>query len=300
MCTIFSIAKGNKVFFGNTEDNIRKEDETFIAFIPSQNIPARWTYPDRNDIITNYGFMLLGVRQGDKLFPQGGMNEHGLAYDINFLPSVQFNGVKGKPWNCGFNYFDLLMNTKNIDEVINHFRAYTQSPHQWGAGQIHFSDATGKSVVVGINEEGDLGFSFKEDKDYLISTNFSINNRKEKIGYPCKRYDKANEKLEILSKQKQISTEDCTRILEAVKIQYGKLEPKHGTVYGNVFELVQKTIHLYHLDDFINARVFQLNSELARVQKDNRKTEFTLMDNAIEERFNFENLEVHIIDSLFS
>ena len=300
MCTIFSVSKGNKVFFGNTEDNIRKKDETFIAFIPSQKIPAKWIYPDRNDVISSYGFMLLGVRDGDKLFPQGGMNEHGLAYDINYLPSAQFNGVKGKLWNWGFNYFDLLMNTKNIDEVINHFKTYTQHPHQWGAGQIHFSDATGKAVVVGINEEGDLGFSFKDNDDYLISTNFSINNQKDKIGYPCKRYDIANKKLEILSKQKQISTEDCTRILEAVKIQYGKLEPAHGTVYGNVFELVQKTIHLYHLDNFSNSRIFKLNSELARVQKDNRKTEFTFIDYAKEERFNFEMIKVHLINNLFS
>ena len=127
MCTVFSVSKNGKVFFGNTEDNIRKIDETFIVFIPSQKFPAKWIYPDREDILTNYGCVLLGVRSGNTLYPQGGMNEHGLAYDINALPLVQFNGIEGKPWKGGFNYFDLLMTTRNIDEVIDHFNSANYS-----------------------------------------------------------------------------------------------------------------------------------------------------------------------------
>lgn len=300
MCTIFSVSKGNEVFFGNNEDNIRKKDETFIAFIPSQKVPAKWVYPDRDEIVTSYGFMLLGVREGDKILPQGGMNEYGLAYDINGLPLVPFNGVEGIPWKGGFNYFDLLMNTKNIDEVIEHFKTFKQRPHQWGAGQIHFADVTGKAVVIGINEKGDLGFTFKGTKDYLISTNFSLNNPNNTYGFPCRRYEIASKKLEILSRQSQIDKEDCVDILDTVKFQYGKLEENHGTVYGNVFDLVKRKIYLYHLDDFSNTRIFQLDAELKQIEKNMGVSKYTFKDNSIKERFNFVKIQVQIIKDLFS
>ena len=45
MCTIFTIALGDKVFFGNNEDNQRLPDETFIAFVPKQEIPLSWSTP---------------------------------------------------------------------------------------------------------------------------------------------------------------------------------------------------------------------------------------------------------------
>jgi penicillin V acylase-like amidase (Ntn superfamily) len=299
MCTIFSVSKENHVFFGNTEDNIRKRDETFIAFIPSQKFPAKWIYPGREGNFTNYGFMLLGVREGNYLYPQGGINEHGLAYDINALPLAYFNGIEGKAWKTGFNYFDLLMTTKNLDEIAEHFDTYNQNPRQWGAGQIHFADALGKSAVFGIDKEGNLGRVFKGSQNYLVSTNFSLNNTDDKIGYPCKRHETASNHLEILSKQEHITQEDCRQILDEVKIQYGKKEPNHGTVYGNVFNLANKEIWLYHLDDFSTHRTFQLDSELERVKKNKIKSDYIIGDDSVEKRFIFSEMEVNIIDQFF-
>ena len=300
MCTIFSVSKEDHVFFGNTEDNIRKRDETFIAFIPSQKFPAKWIYPNRDDYLTNYGFVLLGVREGNILYPQGGINEHGLAYDINALPLAHFNGVEGNPWKGGFNYFDLLMTAKNIEEVIEHFATHKQHSRQWGAGQIHFADANKKSVVLGIDEQGNLGGIQKDSKEYLVSTNFSLNNSNSKIGYPCWRHETASNMLEDLSNQEFIDQEDCKKILDAVKIQYGKQEPNHGTVYGNVFDLIQKNLWLYHLDDFSETRMFQVMQELKHIEKNQIQSTSRFADDSIEERFNFKIIDVRIIDSLFS
>lgn len=299
MCTIFTVSRQDSVYFANNEDNQLNEDETFIAFIPSQEIPSNWIYPDKNGFFTNYGFMLVGVRKNNKLLPQGGMNSCGLSYDINGLPSVPFKGNKGKPWKFGFNYFDLLMTAKNIEEVVQHFQTYEQEPHQWGAGQIHFADSRGKAVVIGINENGELGFFYKENQDYLISTNFNLNNRNDSRGFPCRRYEIANRMLENLSEKKQLDFKNCVEILDATKVDYGKNEPKTGTVYSNVFDLVKKEIYLYHLHDFSKVKRFELASELNKIMKVKHKPKYAFEDDAVFERFNFTNMSVYIIKHLF-
>ena len=297
MCTIFTISKNGEVFFCNNEDNQRNTDETFIAFFPPQNFPSEWIFPDTTDTLNSFGFVLVGVRKGDKLFPQGGMNEYGLAYDINALSNVWFKGIEGKAWIGGFNYFDLLMINKDITDILNHYQTYYQSAKHWGAGQIHFADATGQAMVAGITKNGELGFTFMEDKRYLLSTNFSLLNPDNKEGYPCQRYDKAEEMLEQLVKKDQISVGELTNILDAVKLEYGKLGPNIGTVYSNVCDLTRKELYLYHLHDFSKVKKFDLTKELKNEYKN--RQEFIFADNAEKERFTFEKMHVYIIVELF-
>jgi hypothetical protein len=92
---------------------------------------------------------------------------------------------------------------------------------------------------------------------------------------------------------------NCAEILNSVKIQYGKKEPHHGTVYGNVFDLVHKEIQLHHLDDFSKAKTYSLKDELERVKDRMLRSDYRISDNSIEERFNFSKMEVRIIDHLF-
>lgn len=301
MCTIFTITKKDRVFYGNNEDNKLARDETFVAFIPAQKIPSNWIFPGTSNKLINFGFMLVGVRKKDKLIPQGGMNSYGLAFDINGLPHVRFKGIKGKPWKWGFNYFDLLMTNRNISEVIHHFQTHEQAARNWGAGQIHFADASGKAVIIGVNKDGELGFTFKEDKDYLLSTNFNLLNPDDNCpGYPCQRYEKASQMLKELTKQSKITVNDCSRILDAVKVEYGKTEAETGTVYSNIFDLVKKEIYLYHLHDFSKPKKFDLNIELKQGNEKREKCEYTFADNAVEERFIFERMKVHVLAELFS
>jgi penicillin V acylase-like amidase (Ntn superfamily) len=297
MCTIFTVVKNSNVFYCNNEDNERETDETFIAFIPPQIVPSEWIFPDTEESFDSYGIVLVGVRKGKILYPQGGMNEYGLAYDINYLPEAQFNGIEGKPWRSGFNFFDLLMVNKNITEVVEFFQAHNQSAGLWGAGQIHFADGSGKAVIAGITKEGELGFNFKEEEEFLISTNFSLLNPENKIGFPCERYDTAGRMLKELISKKQIIIGELTKILEAVKLEFGKLGPKTGTFYSNIFDLVRKEVYLYHLQDFSKVKEFDLKQELEKELTNEKKYKFA--DNTEEERFVFERMKVHIIEDLF-
>jgi penicillin V acylase-like amidase (Ntn superfamily) len=297
MCTIFTVVKNSNVFYCNNEDNERETDETFIVFIPSQTIPSEWLFPDTNELLRSYGFVLVGVREEKTLYPQGGMNEHGLAFDINFLPQMQFKGIEGKPWRRGFNFFDLMMVNKNITEIQEFYETHHQSSGMWGAGQIHFADASGKAMIAGMTKDGELGFKFREEEEFLISTNFSLLNPESKIGFPCERYDTAEKMLKELIGKDQITVEELANILDVVKLEFGKLGPKAGTFYSNIFDLRRKKIYLYHLQDFSKVKKFELKQELKKELVNDKIYNFA--DNAEEERFMFERMQVHIIEDLF-
>ena len=297
MCTIFTVCKNSEVFYCNNEDNQREPNETFIAFIPPQPIPSEWIFPDTTETLHSYGFVLVGVREGNILFPQGGMNEYGLAFDINFLPKMFFKGIDGKPWNCGFNFFDLLIGNRDISDLIDFFQMHKQASSQWDVGQIHFADSTGRAMITGITKEGELGFKFKEDKEYLISTNFSLLNPENKIGYPCQRYNTAKEMIEKLIIKEEISIEDLTKILDSVKLEFGILGPNTGTVYSNIYDLTRKQLYLYHWQDFSKVKGFDLIQKLKEVNTYSQ--EYRLADNTEKERFDFKKMQVYIIEELF-
>jgi penicillin V acylase-like amidase (Ntn superfamily) len=297
MCTIFTVRKNSSIFFCNNEDNERATDETFIAFITAQPVPSEWIFPGTTEEIHSYSFVLVGVRDGDLLYPQGGMNEHGLAFDINALPKMLFKGIEGKAWKNGFNFFDLLMINKSVSEVIEFYQTYGQPSRQWGAGQIHFADCTGNAMVVGISNEGKLAYKFNEDKEYLISTNFSLLNPEIKVGYPCKRYITAEKMLERLIKKDLITVEELALILDAVKLEFGILGPNAGTVYSNICDLKRKELYLYHYSDFSKFKKFNLKQKFQ--EEYNNKHKYMFADNAEEERFNFEKMQVFIIENLF-
>ena len=65
-CTIFTVSSGDSVLFGNNEDY-------------SNPATYYWVEPSGNG---RYGAVYFGF---DNLWPQGGVNEKGLAFDINSL-----------------------------------------------------------------------------------------------------------------------------------------------------------------------------------------------------------------------
>ena len=71
-CTIFTSSYGDTVLFGNNEDWINPQ--TYYWVCPSSG--------------GDYGAVYFGF---DNLWPQGGINEKGLAFDVNALPTV---------WSC--------------------------------------------------------------------------------------------------------------------------------------------------------------------------------------------------------
>ncbi len=292
-CTIFTVELGDRVLFGNNEDNQRSPDETFIAFVPKQEIPLSLSSPDVEGNSIVHGFMLVGVRTGNRLYPQGGVNDQGLSYDINGLPPVSFNGQKGIPWRMWFNSFDILWNCSTVREVKEWFLTHQLSFSTWEGGQFHFADATGDAMILSIGSDGNYAFTWKENNHFIVSTNFNLANRYG--GYPCSRFDTATKMLQEIGNVKQLTIRACADILDAVHIEYKK---GVGTVYSNIYDLVNKRAYVYHLHNFDEVIEFDLNDELSRIESNDVAEQFK-MDNG--DLFScFKGVRIHLINDLFS
>ena len=122
-CTIFTIAIGDTAFFGNNEDWY--EQDLHIWYVPSQEIS---TYLGTRTI---YGTAYIGWphENYEELYPNacGGMNEYGLCFDINGLPSLDLiENPDGSsfytPSGCHFG--TSLWDCKNVEEVIEWYKTH--------------------------------------------------------------------------------------------------------------------------------------------------------------------------------
>ena len=101
-CSVFTISKGNQVYFGGNDDWID---------------PDSYYWVDQGDA-ENYGVIWIGmpdnVRQG--------VNVKGLAYDANGLPRVDVNPhLEREPVPGDYNIYPLriLHECATVEEVIN-------------------------------------------------------------------------------------------------------------------------------------------------------------------------------------
>ena len=185
-CTIFSASYGDTVHFGNNEDMFTGEDfRWFLHFHPPSS--------------PGYGYLTF-VSQYDKgRWIQGGVNDHGLAFDGNAFPPLPLNA---HPEKTPFN--DIAFKTKALTEFSKVSEVIEMAKGMdWGgtlpqglAGQFHFADATGDAVIISGGTDGEITFTRKEPGDgYLVSTNFNRAHPENGI-YPCWRYDTAVAMLE--------------------------------------------------------------------------------------------------------
>ena len=291
-CTIVTVTIADKIFFLNNEDYKRPEDGTFILFVPPQEIPSYWNTPDTSVATQIYGFALVGSRF-EFLAPQGGINSEGLSYDINGLPPTPLKNREGIPWDSAFNFSDILWTNRTVEDVINWFKT-RKSPCDRFSFQIHVADASGDAVVISLDSKGDMVFTRKGDRKYIVSTNFNLVN-KSNGNYPCERYDVATEICERLVKENNVSLADCEEILEAAHIEY---KNEAGTLYSNIFDLKEKKIYLYHIGKFNQKVEFNLSEELVFKDEKNEADLYRLAG-ATEERLQFDGLRVYTISKLF-
>ena len=175
-CTIFTVSYGNTVLFGNNEDY--HDYNTYY-----------WSKPSGEG---KYGGCYFGF---DNFFPQGGINEKGLAYDFNALPRIPLNLHPELPESDGF-MAKIHETCATVEEAIAEARK-----HSWGssiAWQMHLADATGDAAVMSGGLDGELVFTRKKEGDgFIVSTNFNRANPENTYpgSYPCWRYNTAVEML---------------------------------------------------------------------------------------------------------
>jgi len=237
-CTIFTAAYGGTVLFGNNEDYINPNTYYWVAPSGGAN---------------KYGCIFFGF---DNFFPQGGINEKGLAYDGNAIRPARLNRHPELPPIK--NWENLLGQCATVEEALQWAKKYN-----WGTsfgGQIHLADPTGDAAVIGPGADGELAFTRKKPGDgYFISTNFNLANPSTG-GFPCRRYETVTRMFEQRNPVEAL-TVDYVRSVLAATHQEGAVV---NTVYSNIFDLRRGVIYLYHWYQFDEVVELKVAEELAK------------------------------------
>ena len=237
-CTIFTASYGDRVLFGNNEDWINPN--TYY-----------WVVPSRGG---DYGVVYFGF---DNFWPQGGINEKGLAYDVNALPKVALNPHPELP-RVENPFYEFLKKCSTVEEIIDLVESYSWES-SWRA-QLHIADGTGDAVVISAGPDGEIAFTRKQKGNgCLVSTNFNRANPKNGR-YPCWRYDTAVAMLEEIQDEEDLTVDYLRSILDAVHQE----SPSVNTVYSNIFDLKNGIIYLYHWYQFDEVAKLNVAEEITR------------------------------------
>jgi len=241
-CTIFTVSRGDRVFFGGNGDWINFESNYY------------WVDPGSD---RRYGAIYFGVPDN----VQQGFNEKGLAYDANGLPRVPVHTHPGrKPIYRGHSssFIQILRECATVEEVVAWVREHRW--HQSMHYQMHFADATGHAVVISAGPDGQLAFTRKPEGDgFLVSTNFNLANRLNG-SYPCWRYDRAEALLREMEIKDELTAERAASVLDAVHVA----SPSSFTILSLVGDLPQGLVYVYLFHQFDVPIVLNVADEIAR------------------------------------
>jgi len=242
-CTVISFAKGDSIFFAGNDDYINADS-------------YYWVEPGDS---TKYGVIWIGWPDN----PQQGVNEKGLAYDGNGLPRVDVNPHSERIPYKGEYYHQYLMQIMHecstVAEVIEWAGLYQRPPYMHD--QLHFADATGDAVIISAGADGEIVFSRKTaGNGFLVSTNFNVANPANGFGYPCWRYDLAQEMLgQMLSGETPVTSRDITGVMDGVHVSGGS----SWTIETMVADMVNGIVYIYFFYQYDHPLVLNVREELA-------------------------------------
>ncbi|MBN2416013.1 hypothetical protein JXO52_09235 [bacterium] len=248
-CTIFAVSQGELVYFGNNEDWY--DPQTWYWIMPSSD--------------STYGVLCFGY---GNLFPQGGVNEMGLAFDANSLPriTVQKNPEGIKPYQAIVNTI-IMKQCATVEEAIATAEAYDWSQCYGGRldGQFLLADASGDAVVIGADSAGRIVFTRKDAGDgFLVSTNFNRAYPYNRLGrYPCPRYETTVSMLSRIPAEEDPGVDYLVSILDAVHAEGRRI----NTLYSNIIDLKNGVVYLYYWHQFQHPVTLRVSEVIAGGQK---------------------------------
>ncbi|MFQ5980355.1 MAG: hypothetical protein ACE5OZ_19640 [Candidatus Heimdallarchaeota archaeon] len=249
-CTIFTIAIGDTVLFGSNEDS--GLEGTFITFVPADG--------------SKHGYVYFSYDENDHPWDGailGGMNDQGLCYDENWVPSRQINARPERPpFPSGsfYNYFYMFEHYATVREIEHLFAYYGTSYNYNLSLQAHWADISGDAAIASVGPDGDWVFTRRDENvSYLISTNWNrafpmwaVRN----IGESRERYNISQAILSSIIQERNLTVEVCRNVLNASSNEY--------TVYSNIFDLANRDIYLYFFHDFYQVLKLNLDEELVK------------------------------------
>ena len=245
-CTIFTAVQGDTVLFGDNLDY--HEGDLVIGFYPTS--------------AAGYGSVHFGYRTGEGESYQRAVNDQGLAWAVNRIPTAKLNPHPEKAYaHADDNYFSTITNrAATVEEAIRLAKDFDFGDEL--SVQIHIADARGDAVVISPGSDGEIAFTRKPAGDgYLLSTNF--NRAIPEKGPVDFRWDTATSMLETLSPSQPLLPEFAGDILEAVHL---KTLTTH-TLHSNVIDLKSGEIYIYYMSQYGEAIHLNIADELAKGQR---------------------------------
>jgi hypothetical protein len=242
-CTIFSATQEETVLFAGNNDQ-RPNDAYLIV-----------------DTSGSYGVVYIGTSWASwgrwLMIEMTGINERGLSYDCNWIPSVALNPHPERRNPGEWVVTHVIKECATVEEVLE-----VSFTLDWGVSidyQVHFADATGDAAVIHPGPDGELTYTRKPDGDgHLVSTNFNLASL-ETGDYSCWRYDTATRMLSELETGEALTVEFMASVLDATH-QEGDI----STIYSTVYDLRECTLYLYYEHRFDEPVILDVAAELER------------------------------------
>jgi len=250
-CTNFKTKDDQTVFFGNSEDYALSQiSDTFITFVPSGQI-----WYDGSQL--RYGAVVVGYGNGTgNSWFQGGMNERGVAFDSTSVPHTEPNLHDER---LPFLVPEIFC-CESVSEVIEYKKTHSVY-QQEGSVQSFYVDKSGGSVVFHIGEDGEFKF-IRDDESLQLATNYYVDDPSR--GNPgsdaIRRYDAAEQMLDNIVRDGEMSIESIASVLDAVHFE----GPAVNTLYSNIFDVTNGDIYLYYFHQFEEVVKLNLEEELAK------------------------------------
>ena len=251
-CTVFMSTDGQLTFFGNNEDG--PLETAVMKFIPaSKKEYGRFFF----ELIDNPNPLI-------RKYPQGGMNDQGLAFDITATPLKKPQELiipENTPYCQGNLMKTVLAKAATVEEAIEIIKKYKASEiirkkynqSEFRQIQVFLADKTGDSAVIGIGKNNRLTVTRKYGR-FQVLANFNIANYENSLISERYRYDTATE---MLKQNKPLTIKYFRKILSAVHT-----EGLAATIYSTIYNLNQGKIYLYNFHDYENVVEMNLQNEL--------------------------------------
>jgi hypothetical protein len=237
-CSMFKITFGGKTMVGNNEDAWRENSRI-------------WFEVGRDG---HYGAAYVGHDDG---FPQGGMNEAGLAYDGFAVygrvlkPVVEKEKLGGALADkVGF-LTSIMQQCATVEEVQRFVNRYDR--RVFNHGMLLFIDKKGDYLVVEVDTTI-LG----HDAKYVLA-NFCPSLTPDPSTVTMGRYRRG---VAFLSGKQDSSLRFCTAMMDTMHECRPRLGD--GTTYTSIYDLSGGLIYLYFYHDYTHCVSFDLRRELAK------------------------------------
>lgn len=256
-CSVFMATDGSKTYFGNNEDETNSY--SVETFIPAANGKYGYFYMesphDPSDANPSHEPPMI------EHYPQGGMNDQGLAYDITFTPLKGSRQMKFAPGlkvlepageYQGYVLRKVLAEAATVEEALRIIQQYVVP--EFFTIQVFLADKGGHSAVLGIGKDDYLSV-IRNSKNYQVLTNYSQADPENSIILD----PRADIASDMLKEDSSVNVANFLSVMAAIHV-----EGLSSTVYSTVYDLNKGDIYFYYFHNFQKSVKMNLNKELKK------------------------------------